>query len=174
MQIPERLVNFACYGGATSIEFLGMTDVELPTFEAMSETITGAGIAGEYESPVAGHLKSQVLKLKWRTMSAAALGLLAPVQHVLDLRGSVALQDPMLGVLSEEAVRIEVRGQVKNFTPGKLEPGKVMETTADIEAAVIRITVAGVQVVELDKFNMVYKINGTDYLRQTRVNIGRV
>jgi hypothetical protein len=28
--IPERLVNFRCYGGG-ALELLGMTDVELPS-----------------------------------------------------------------------------------------------------------------------------------------------
>jgi P2 family phage contractile tail tube protein len=172
--VPERLVNFRCYGGTGALEFLGMTDVELPKFDAMTEKIMGAGIAGEYDSPVLGHFGSQTAKLKWRTMTPAASGLLAPVQHALSIRGSIQIQDPMLGVLLTQAIVVEVRGQMKTFGPGKLEPGKPMETESEIECAVVRISIAGVPVVELDKFNFRYVVNGVDYLAGPRVDMGGV
>jgi uncharacterized protein len=170
--IPERLVNFECYGGAGGVRLLGMTDVELPKFEAMSETIMGAGIAGEYDSPVLGHFKAMQVKLKWRTVTALGMGLLAPVQHVLDLRGSIQNQDPALGVLGTQRVRIEVRGQMKVYEPGKFEPGKPMEAAADVEVATIRVTIGAVKVVELDKFNYIFVVNGVDYLRTVRTDLG--
>jgi len=172
-QIPERLVNFRCYVGQ-SAELLGMTDVELPAFEAMTETISGAGIAGEVESTVLGHFKSMTAKLKWRTVTAAAVALVAPVRQVFDIRGAVQLQDPMLGTLTTQALRVECTGQVKTLNPGKLEPGKIMGVESDIECAVLRISLDGVPLVELDKFNMVFKVNGFDYLAKVRRDLGGV
>lgn len=174
MQIPEKLVNFRCYAGAGALEFLGMTDVELPKFDPLVEKIAGAGIAGEYDSPVIGHFQSQSVKLKWRTVTAAALGLLAPVQHALDIRGSVQLQDPGAGTLITQPFRLEVRGQVKSQGLGKLEPGKPMDADSEIECAVVRISINGVLLVELDKFSMVYRVNGVDYLRGVRIDLGGV
>jgi hypothetical protein len=174
MQIPERLVNFRCYGSDAS-EFLGMTDVELPSFEVMTESISGAGIAGEYASPVLGHFSSQVVKLKWRAITAKALGLLAPVRQTLDIRGSIQLQDPMLGSLITQAMRVECTGQVKHQNLGKFEPGKVMGAEVDLECAVIRVSLDGLPpIVEIDKFNMIFKVNGFDYLRQARTDMGGV
>jgi P2 family phage contractile tail tube protein len=172
--VPERLVNFRCYGGTCALELLGMTDVEQPNFESMTETISGAGIAGEYASPVIGHFSSQTVKLKFRTVTAAALGLLAPVQHLLDIRGSIQVQDPMLGTLSTVPLRVEVRGQPKNAGLSKLEPGKPMDSDLEIECSVIRITLDGVPKIELDKFNMVFKVDGVDYLRGVRLDLGGV
>ena len=44
-QIPERLINFNIYkDGIRGV--LGVADVELPSLEAMTDTLTGAGIAG--------------------------------------------------------------------------------------------------------------------------------
>jgi P2 family phage contractile tail tube protein len=171
--IPERLVNFRCYGSDAS-EFFGMTDVELPAFDAMTETISGAGIAGEYASPVLGHFGSQMVKLKFRTATAAALSLIAPVRQVFDIRGSIQLQDSQGGPLTTQALRVECSGQVKASTMGKLEPGKVMGGEVDMEIATIRISIDGESIIELDKFNMIFKINGFDYLRQTRVDLGGV
>lgn len=173
-QIPERLVNFRCYGGTGGLEFLGVTDVELPKFEAIVEKISGAGIAGEYDSPVIGHFGSQTVKVKLRAVTVAALNLLAPVYQVLDMRGSVQYQDPALGALTTQPARFEVRGQLKSFEPGKFEPGKPMDTSFELECAVIRLALAGVPVVEIDKFNMIYSVAGTDYLRGVRVDLGGV
>lgn len=173
MQIPERLVNFRCYLGAGA-EFLGMTDVDLPSFEAMTETIVGAGIAGEYASPVIGHFASQSVKLKWRTVTEAALALLAPSRHVVDLRGSVQHQDPMSGLIVTKPVRVECTGQVKSQTLGKFEPGKVMGAEADIECAVLRVSFDGRLLVELDKFNMIYRVMSVDYLQKVRQDMGGV
>lgn len=171
-EIPERLVNFRCYNGAA--ELLGMTDVELPAFDGLTENIAGAGIAGEYESPVLGHFKSQMVKLKWRTVTKAGLALLTPVRQVFDIRGSVQLQDPMLGTLVTQGWRVECTGQVKHVGLGKFEPGKVMGAETDMECAVIRIALNGEPLVELDKFNMIFKVNGIDYLRQVRTDLGGV
>jgi P2 family phage contractile tail tube protein len=171
--IPERLVNFQCYNGPAAA-FLGMTDLELPAFEAMTETISGAGIAGEYASPVMGHFASQKAKLKWRTLTAEGLAIIAPVRWVFDIRGSIQLQDPRLGLLTTKAMRVECTGQVTTFAPGKLEPGKVMGVESDVELAVIRISLDNVELLELDKFNMVFRVNGVDYLQKVRQDLGGV
>lgn len=172
--IPEKLTQFKVYGGASLNELFGSSDVELPSFEAMTETISGAGIAGEYESPVPGHFGSQTVKIKWRTITTAALGLLAPVMHVLDIRGSIQIQDTSSGALTSQAVRVALRGQIKSKNLGKLEPGKMMEAESEIEIAKIEIAMGGIPVIELDKFNSVFKVNGVDYLRQVRVDLGGV
>lgn len=173
LQIPERLINFRAYIGPAA-ELLGMTDVELPSFEAMKETISGAGIAGEYESPVLGHFGSQKVKLKWRTVTQAFLGVLAPVRQVFDIRGSIQFQDPQLGVLSSSALRVECTGQVTTLGLGKFEPGKVMGVESDIELAVCRISLDGQPMIEIDKFNMRFVVNGVDYLAKVRRDVGGV
>lgn len=172
-QIPERLVNFRCYGGDAA-EFLGLSDVELPAFEALTETISGAGIAGEYSSPVLGHFGSQMVKLKFRTITPKALGLLAPIRQVLDIRGSIQMQDSLGGPIVTQAIRVECTGQVKHQNLGKFEPGKVMGAECDLEIATIRLAINGAPLVELDKFNMIFKVLGVDYLKQVRVDLGGV
>jgi P2 family phage contractile tail tube protein len=174
IQIPERLINFRVYAGPTSLDQVGMTDVELPNFDLMTESISGAGIAGEYDSVVLGHFKSMAVKLKWASVTALATQLLIPVQQTLDIRGSVQLQDPALGSLVTQALRIECRGQLKNLGLGKFEPGKRMDAVTEIECAVLRVFLDGVSLVEVDKFNMSFKVNGFDYLQQVRVDMGGI
>lgn len=170
--VPERLVNFRCYLGG--ILELGTTDVELPSFDAMTETISGAGIAGEYDSPVLGHFKQQLLKMKWRTITREGLSLLTPIRHMFDLRGSIQVQDPMFGSFITQSLRVECTGQIKMHGLGKLEPGKVMGVETDVEVAVIRIALDGVPIIELDKFNMIFRVNGIDFLQKVRADLGGV
>jgi len=171
--IPERLVNFQVYGGVAAA-FFGMIDVELPSFEAMKETISGAGIAGEYESPVLGHFGSQKVKLKWRALTVEALGILAPVRQVFDIRGSIQMQDSSGGPLITRALRVECTGQVTMQGLGKLEPGKVMGVESDIEIARIEISIDNEPIIELDKFNSIFKVGGVDYLASVRRDLGGV
>lgn len=43
--VPERLIAFRVYGEGNDL--LGTANVTLPTIEPMTDTVTGAGIAGE-------------------------------------------------------------------------------------------------------------------------------
>lgn len=169
----ERLVNFRCYVDADPLP-LDLTDIDLPALEMMTETISGSAIAGEYASPVTGHFGSQVLKLKWRAVTAAGLKLLAPGTHILDVRGSLQTRNPIAGTLTTQALRIECTGQSKTKGLGKLEPGKVMGTEADVECSVIRISIDGAPYIEIDKFNQIFKVNGVDYLQKVRQDVGGV
>lgn len=174
MQIPERLVNFNVFGGPGAAVLLGMATVELPTFEPMTETIAGAGIAGEYSSPVTGHFGSQSVKLQFRTLTLQQMALMVPERQVLDIRGSVQQQDPMLGTITTVALRVECTGQAKMMNPGRFEPGKVMGAEFDLECAVIRISLEGVPILEIDKFNMIYVVNGVDKLAKVRADVSGV
>lgn len=68
-QIPDRLTNFT--GFRNGSEYLGVVDVDLPDLESLTETISGAGIPGEFESPLIGHFGSMVTTLNWRVLDRA-------------------------------------------------------------------------------------------------------
>jgi P2 family phage contractile tail tube protein len=172
--IPDKLVNFRAYGGPGSKELIGTTDVELPELNPLVDKIMGAGIAGEIESPVIGHFQSLTAKVKWRITTAQVLALLAPVAQTFDFRGSAQLLDSQLGTVTTQPVRISINGRQKGFKPGKFEPGKPMETDCDIEVEKLLIVVADVEIIELDKLNMIFKVNGTDYLESVRSDLGGV
>lgn len=66
MKVPEKLINFRVYKDST--DYIGLADVTLPSLEAMTETVSGAGIAGEVDSPTLGHMGSMETVLNWRTL----------------------------------------------------------------------------------------------------------
>lgn len=171
--VPEKLVNFRVYD-SLSQEMIGVADVELPAFEAMTESISGAGIAGEYDSPTLGHYGSQSLTIKWRMVTAHALQLLVPVQHRIDCRGAVQVQDPALGTVVPRSVRVEVRGLTKKAGLGSLKPGSPMESETEIECTAISVFVDNIPIIIYDKLAFILMIDGFDYLAAARVAMGGV
>ena len=57
-------------------------------------------------------------------------------------------------------------GRVKSFKPGKVEKGETMEAEVTLELTYILIEVDGKQLIEVDKLNSVYKVNGVDMLAE--------
>ncbi|WP_397443927.1 phage major tail tube protein, partial [Peribacillus aracenensis] len=52
--IPEKVVNYNVYDDTEKLVGLA-GEVTLPNLEAMSETVSGAGILGEFDSVNPGH-----------------------------------------------------------------------------------------------------------------------
>jgi hypothetical protein len=171
MNAPEKVISFNAYGEGKV--FLGLVDIELPGIEFMTDTITGAGIAGEVESPVIGHTKALGVKLKFRTKTRQTLGLLSQKRHLLDLRASV--QSRALdkgGSLVTTPEKIVVGGLVKKHSLGKLESAKAQDCEVELDADYLKVTLDGEDVLEVDKFAMVFKVNGTDHLASVRSDLG--
>ncbi len=170
--IPEKVINFRSYVGTASLLVSAATDVELPKFESIAETIMGAGIAGEYQSPTPGHLKAMSLKLKFRTATPQVLQLAVGETQLFDVRGAIQVQESASGALVTQALRIECRGPLLSFSPGKVEPGKPMDAEAEQSIAFVRISVDGAEVVMFDALNYIYKVGGVDRLAATRAAMG--
>ena len=51
--VPERLINYRVYLEGNALA--GIATADLPDLEAMTDTVSGAGIAGEVDSPIIGH-----------------------------------------------------------------------------------------------------------------------
>ncbi len=168
--IPEKLNNFKVY--RESAELLGLADVELPSLEYMTETITGAGIAGEIESPTVGHYKSMTLKLKWRTFSVPAAALAGPALQQLDLRGSAQLLDVASGKFIQQAIKVFVRTAPKKGSLGKFEAGKPMDSETELEVVYLKVWIGEDEVIEIDKLGMICRIQGEDLLADVRANLG--
>ncbi len=169
--IPEKLIAFRAYLDA--VDLLGVADVDLPDIEFMTETVSGAGIAGELDTPVLAHTKAMTLGLKWRVLTENAASLTAPKGHHLDLRGSVQYHDAGDGSLQPKPVKLVVKGIPKKIDMGKLETGKQMETATEFEVYYLKLVVDGTEKIEIDKLNYIFVVDGVDYLKDVNSQLGR-
>lgn len=168
--IPEKLINFRVYTDGNDL--IGAADVELPDLEYITETISGAGVAGEVDSPVIGHFKSMSLKLKWRTFNAGAVKLMGAKAHPLDLRGSIQRYDAGSGEYAAMPMKVVMRGMPKKAGLGKFEMGKPMDNESEFEVVYLKVWLDGTEVLEIDKMNFICRINGTDALADVRKHLG--
>jgi len=165
----QILTNFTAWEDA--VNWMGVVDVELPAFEALSESVKGAGIAGESTAPVKGHFGGQVLKINWRTLSTDSIRLAEPKVHTLDFRGNQQLFDPLNGYVDQEVV-VKTRCVPVNFAPGKFAVAAATETANEFEVHYIKMVVGGKTMLEYDKFNFVFVVNGKDVMAEVRKNLG--
>jgi len=170
MAIPEKLINAKVYKEGEML--VGIADAELPEVEPLTETVSGFGIAGEVESPTLGHFKPMVLKLKWRTKTPAAAQLLAPKAHQLDIRASIQEWDQDAGTYSTYPVKVVVKAIPKKGQLGKLEPAKPQDAEQEFEVTYMKMWIKGQEMVEIDKYNFIYKVDGVDYLESVRKDLG--
>lgn len=169
-QIPEKLTSFRVY--LDGKDLIGIADAELPSIEPMKETVKGAGIAGEIESPVLGHFGSMTLKLNWRTVTNNTIQLSQQRAHNLDLRGAIQAYNSAAGEYQIVPLKVMVKAVPKKTDLGKFDTGGKMDSAAEFEVNYIKVWLNNREVVEIDKFNYVCKINGADYLADIRAALG--
>lgn len=170
-KVPERLINFRVYY-AGSADLLGIATVDLPSIEAMSDTVSGAGIAGEVESPILGHFGSMTTTFTWRTIEQKAMILAQQMAHPVEIRGSQQVYDAALGTYSTVPVRVAMRIVPKNVTLGTFEPGATTDTEQEFEVLFLSVLVNNVPLVTLDKYNYVAQFGASDSLAGVRKDLG--
>lgn len=165
--IPEKINAYNVYKGGKKL--IGISDeVTLPDFESMTETISGAGVLGEIDSPAIGLFGSQEMEIPFRQMNSSMSEIIDPLSGVdLTLRGSSQVSDSY-GNVSFEGIRIVVRGRSKSITGGKFKQGEGTGSSIKLELTYIKIEIGGKNIIELDKFNSVFKVGDVDIMEQIR------
>lgn len=168
--ISEKMVNFRVYQDGNDL--VGVADVELSTLTAMTETIKGAGIAGELEAPTTAHFSSMDATFNWRTLNKSNISLMAPKAYHFDLRGSQDAYNSSTGEVKQQSVKCVITGRPKELTLGKLDVSASTGTANKFEVMYIKISVDGETLLEFDKYNYIYKVGDTDYAADIRAALG--
>lgn len=168
--IPEMVVNYNVYNDNEKL--VGVkADVTLPKLEAMTETVSGAGIAGEYETTIPGHFGKLEMDMSFNTINEDSINLLKPGTKSIVLRASQQSYDVAGGQILHRALKITLKVLPKGIELGKLSPGKSTETKDTFEIIYMKIEENGKTLLELDKLNFIYIVNGVDVLADIRSQI---
>lgn len=162
--IPEVIHDFNLYLSGNKLG--GVTgEVALPDFESVTETISGAGILGEFESVIAGRYGSMEQEVPFRVINEDMFKLIDPTVPVeLTLRGAIQQTVKATGAVDYIGMRVVFRGRSKKIAIGTVKQGGPMDSSIALELTYILIEMDGKSKVELDKINGVFKINGVDLL----------
>lgn len=167
--LPEVLNNFNIYNDSGK-KLIGISgEVELPELEATTDTLEGCGVLGEIEDPVTGQFSSATIKIPFAVLYESLFSIMNTTKPPqLTLRASMQCMDPTTGITDYYPVKIVVRGKAKTNTLGKASKGKKMEAEVEMEILYIKIEVNNKTVLELDKLNFIYVLNGVDMLAKIR------
>ena len=165
--IPEKINMFNVYSKGEKL--IGLSgEITLPSFEALTETISGPGILGEIDSPTIGQFSSMELEIPFRVLDDDIFSIMPPLSAVdLTLRASQQYTNGD-GSANFKGIRIVARGRLKSFTAGTLKQGSQTESSIKIELNYILIVLDGKTKIELDKLNCVYKVDEIDILEKVR------
>lgn len=169
-EVPDRLEQFEVFKDGT--RKIGVAEVTLPEIKFKTETMNGAGIAGDLEMPAPGQTESLELKLSWRTTNGNLTELLAGQSHDLELRGANLHYDSATGKWRRQAVKINVRGMPKSGNLGKFAPTSRADAETTLELTYMKMTIDGKKDTEIDKLNYICYIDGKDYLADLRAALG--
>lgn len=171
MKLPQVIQDARIYFDGDNV-VVGQGSVALPSLQAMSETVKGAGIAGEIEMPLVGQYQSMTTKLDFTTISSDAMKLSSPSAHDIVVRGSQQLFNTSSGVSESEAVTAFMKVVCKQSELGKLEKGSGSDTSIELEVLSIRLVINNEEIVNVDKCNYVCEFGGVDYMAQLKRNLG--
>lgn len=167
--IPEVINNFNVYNDSANILIGVSGEVEIPDFEAITATLEGAGILGEIEDPVTGQFSPMKMKIPFSVLYVSQFEIMDTTKGTqLTLRGSMQILNTATAATDYVPIRIVVRGKAATSKMGKVQKGKKMDSETELEVFYIKIEVDGKTMVELDKLNFKYVLNGKDMLEKIR------
>jgi hypothetical protein len=165
------VINYAVYENKT--EYLGIAQVDLPSLEFMTQTINGAGIAGEVEPILVGQMKAMEITFKHNLLTAQAIKLSAPKLHTLELREVQENVNNKSGGLVITGVKHVVKVFPKKMDGGTLKPQSTSDPNTVASVHYWAEYRDGEKVLELDPLNWICEVDGTDYLKPVRTALGK-
>lgn len=169
--LRSNLIIYEVYYNSSRL--LGTSTIDLPEFNYINSEVSGAGIAGDFNMVSPGMMENLEMTLHWRTIHSDLSQLLGFSSHMLTLRGALNNYETAGGYMIQEQIKIVARGVPQKMTLGKFERASETESESTLNLDYIKIEVDGEKLVEYDKFNFVFEVNGIDHMLGVRTMIGR-
>lgn len=170
-KIDELVINYAVYEDAT--EYMGTTEATLPDLEFLTEELSGAGIAGNVEEIITGHLSAMSTTLNFRTVGKGTVKLLEPRVHKIDLRVAQQQMDMRTSETEVTSLKHIMKVKPKKTTLGKVAAASTADVSGEYAVSYYAMYIDGKKVTEVDPLNFICIINGIDYLAAVRKALGK-
>jgi P2 family phage contractile tail tube protein len=163
-EIANKVIDYSVYvrknGKSTKIG--DTTSVTLPSIERITDTIKGSGIIGEIDLPTYGQIGSMETEISIR-VSNDKLGTLATATE-LEYRWVNDVINTKTGKVSIQANKAFFTVTNKKLDEGKVESGSAQDGSLSYEVLAYKRTIDGEEILNIDKLNGIYSINGTNIL----------
>ena len=167
-RLPQININGFCYWVNNNNKYLGtVSSVDLPDIQLKTATLTGLGIAGDIKVPIPS-AEPMEGTIHFREPEEDVYGLFAPDIHHIEVRSIVRHQS----TASYSIKDIEDR-YVLIMQPLSLKLGSIK--TAEEQGLELPVTVYSItgyhgekRILMLDPMNIIWEINGVDYMKKVR------
>lgn len=168
---PEAYLDFYVYEDGVTL--IGVAQVTLPDISYMSASLTGAGVGGTVETPLAGMLEAMTLKLNFKSVTDSAASLASPKKHNLTIM--VAGQDWDTTDVDKViwADKYELVVFPKKMSGGTIAPAAQSDASGEYAVYYYAGYKDEVKRWEIDQFNQICEIDGVDHMAAVRRAIGK-
>lgn len=170
-KVGESVLTFDAYEDGT--DYYGMAEVKLPDVSNLTTTVSGAGISGNVEASILGFVDAMSMTMNFRTVTETSFRLAEPRRHTLDLRAVQQEEDVTTGEITKPVVKYIVVVTPKKLGLGTLKPASPADVSGEYSVSYIAAYINGKKMLEIDPYNFIYYVNGTDYLAEVRNAIGK-
>ena len=174
---PEIINNFHLYkGGGDQLGemLLGIgSQLEMPSLQEMTETLTGSGVLGEVEANNPGHFSVIEMKIPYVGVCEGMFDTDSTQRTYLTIRSTQQSSVKQNGAKSYSGLKMIIGGDVKSYELGTMEMGKQTNSSVTMSITYIKIEIkyedgTTVTALELDKFNEIFIKNGVDQLAKIK------
>ncbi len=172
MEYPNVLNDANIYVDGEN--WLGKAEVTIPEITHKVVEMNVMGIAGGMDVPLVGHIDKLSGSIKFKSVDSEALKVLFNSSYapILDIRGAMQKYDSEEGTISTFPIKVTIRGFFKKVKLLGFKQGSDETTDVDYEANYLKIEVDDEEIVEIDKFNYIYRVDGEDLLAEVRETLG--
>jgi P2 family phage contractile tail tube protein len=166
----NKVTNFSAYGkiGDKLTMLRDVLNYQLPSIENATDTMKGGGIIGEIDLPNLANPGSMTATVTFKVDSPEAAKMNAQKVAEMEFRWLTDKLNSTTSTVSQTQHKAVLKGLPKKYDPGKVESGSAQEGSNEYEIFYYKKIVDGVVLLEIDKLNSVYIVNGVDYAAAIR------
>lgn len=168
---PEAYIDFEVYKDSTNL--IGVSQAQMPDIKFLTQSITGAGIGGNVEAVLIGMMEAMTLTLNFRSVTDAAILLMAPKKHQIELRVAEQYWDTVnveKQIWADKYVLVVVP---KSTKVGSIAPASAADVSGEYAVYSYCGYKDGQVMWEIDPFNQRCIIDGVDYMADVRTALGK-
>lgn len=171
MIISNKTIAYSIYNKryGMTIQIPDTTEVSLPSVEYATDSISGGGILGEIDLPTPGQINSMELEISIRATPSEVAGMLDT--NDLEIRWVSDSIDTSNAATRTVANKAFLKVRLKKFEEGKIANGESQDATISYEVLAYRRIRDGAEILNIDKLNRVFKINGIDQISDISNNL---
>lgn len=167
MKVANKVINYSLYVRRDNKprKVGETTSVQLPSIEFMTDSIKGAGVLGEVDFPSYFQPGSMSLEVSTRVSGDPEDVAQLMTAQDIEVRWVVDKLDTTNIKIGTSAHKAFIKCIPKKIDEGKLEPGSAQDGSYEYEVYAYKRVIDGKELLEIDKFNGIFKIGGIDYTK---------